>query len=154
MKKKIAFPIQMPMEPKLTLPQNRSRVNQRSCFRYMFVVLQTLILHAKFQGNWPSGSGEEDLLRFWAFLSMAAILVMWLDQLYKLSFPFPKDAPHEIWLWLAKRFRRRKYLKSVNGRTTPDAGPWVYYKLTLWAWRLRWAKNPQIGFLVTQLRWG
>ena len=42
-----------------------------------FVVLHTLMLHAKFQGNWPSGSGEEDFFRFWAFLSMAAILVMW-----------------------------------------------------------------------------
>ena len=27
-----------------------------------FVVLQTLMLHAKFQGNWPSDSGEEDFL--------------------------------------------------------------------------------------------
>ena len=42
-----------------------------------FVVLHTLMLHAKFQGHWPSGSGEEEFLRFWAFLSMAAILVMW-----------------------------------------------------------------------------
>ena len=29
----------------------------------------------------------------------------------------------------------------TDGRTT-DTGPWVYYKLTLWAWRLRWAKKP------------
>ena len=30
-----------------------------------------------------------------------------LDHLYKLSFPYPKEAPHTIWLWLAKRFQRR-----------------------------------------------
>ena len=41
-----------------------------------FVVLPTLMLHTKFQGNWPCGSGAEDFLRFWAFLSMAAILVI------------------------------------------------------------------------------
>ena len=41
-----------------------------------YVVLQTLMLHTKFQGNWPGGS-EEDFLRFWEFLSMAAILVLW-----------------------------------------------------------------------------
>ena len=40
-----------------------------------FVELQTLMLHTKFQGNWPSGSGEEEFLRFWAFVSMTAILV-------------------------------------------------------------------------------
>ena len=27
--------------------------------------------------------------------------------------------------------------------TTMDARVRVYYKLTLWAWRLRWAKNPR-----------
>ena len=34
-----------------------------------------------------------------------------LDHLYKLSFPLPKEAPHKIWLWLAKRFQRRRRLK-------------------------------------------
>ena len=42
---------------------------------YTNFVVQTLILHTKFQGNWPSGS-EEIYERFWAFLSMVAILVM------------------------------------------------------------------------------
>ena len=66
-----------------------------------------------------------------------------LDHLYKLSFPLPKEAPHKIWLWSAKRFLRRRCLKNVDGRrrTPTDDGPWVYYKLTFWAWRLRWANN-------------
>ena len=34
------------------------------------------MLHAKFQDRWPSGSGEEDFLRFFPYMSMAAILVM------------------------------------------------------------------------------
>ena len=52
-------------------------------------LLQSLMLNTKFQCNWPSGFGEEDFLRFWAFLSMAAILVMW---------PWPLDY-HDFFLF-------------------------------------------------------
>ena len=62
------------------------------------------------------------------------------DHLYKLSFPLPKEAPHKIWLWLAKRFQRRRCFTLLT-TTTTDAGVRVYYKLILWAWRLRWAKK-------------
>ena len=41
-----------------------------------FVELHCLMLHAKFQNHRPSGSGEEDFLRFLLFIDMAAILVM------------------------------------------------------------------------------
>ena len=34
------------------------------------------MLHTKFHGNRPAGSGEEDCLRFLPYMSMAAILVM------------------------------------------------------------------------------
>ena len=37
-----------------------------------------------------------------------------LDYLYKLSFPLPKEAPHKIWLLLAKRFQRRRCLNIVD----------------------------------------
>ena len=33
------------------------------------------MLHTKFRGNWPAGSGE-DFLRFLPYMSVAAILVM------------------------------------------------------------------------------
>ena len=39
-----------------------------------------------------------------------------LDNLYKLLFPLPRDAPCEVWLWMAKRFQRRRCLNIVNGR--------------------------------------
>ena len=73
-----------------------------------------------------------------------------LDHLYKLSFPLPKEAPHKIWLWLAKRFQRRRCLNivdddddndDIDNDETTDARVRVYYKLTLWAWRHRWANN-------------
>ena len=54
------------------------------------------MLHTKFRGNRPAGSGEEDFLRFLPYMGVAAICD--LDHLYKLSFPLPKEAPHKIWL--------------------------------------------------------
>ena len=41
-----------------------------------FVDLHSLILHAKFQNQRPSGSEEEDFYMFLLFIAMAAILVM------------------------------------------------------------------------------
>ena len=49
-----------------------------------------------------------------------------LDHLYKLSFPLPKEALHEVLLLLAKWFQRRRRLKLW----TDDAGPWVSCKFT------------------------
>ena len=56
------------------------------------------MLHTKFRGNRPAGSGEEDFLRFLPYMGVAAIWSCDLDHLYKLSFPLPKEAPHKIWL--------------------------------------------------------
>ena len=41
-----------------------------------FVELESPMLHAKFQDQRTSGSGEEDCLRFLPYMGMAAILVM------------------------------------------------------------------------------
>ena len=43
-----------------------------------------------------------------------------LDLLYKLSFPLPKEAPHKIWLSLAKRFQRRRCLNIVDDDNDND----------------------------------
>ena len=62
------------------------------------------MLHTKFRGNRPAGSGEEDFLRFlrtrfMGMLRTRYVHVIWawrpswscdLDHLYKLSFPFPR----------------------------------------------------------------
>ena len=65
------------------------------------------MLHAKFQDHGTSGSGEEE---FNFFCHIWAWRPSWscdLYHLYKLSFPFHKEAPHEIWHLLTKRFQRR-----------------------------------------------
>ena len=59
---------------------------------------ESSMLHTKFRGNRPAGSGEEDFLKFLPYMGMAAILSCDLDQLYKLLFPLPKEAPYKIWL--------------------------------------------------------
>ena len=83
------------------------------------------MLHAMFQDHRTSGSGEEDfqrIFKWWPSWSCD------LDHLYRLSFPIPKEAPHEIWHCFAKRFKRRRYLKIMviymyialeQGQTTP-----------------------------------
>ena len=72
-----AFSIQKPKVPNLTFPQI-GQGQPRVMILTNLVVLSHLMLCSKFQGNWPSGSGEEDFLRFLPYLGMAAILVMWL----------------------------------------------------------------------------
>ena len=58
---------------------------------------------------------------FLPYMGMAAILVMYLDFLYTHWFPLPIDASYKIWLWLAKRYQRRRSLKLwTDGRTTDD----------------------------------
>ena len=97
------------------------------------------MLHTKFRENWPAGFGED----IWAWRPSWSCDP---DATNKISFPLPKEAPHKIWLWLAKRFRRRRSLSIVNdyGRrlTTTDAGPWAYM------WYILEPKSGDLEFLV------
>ena len=55
------------------------------------------MLHAKFQDHRTSGSGED----FKGFYRIWAWWPSWscdLDHVYKLLFPFSKEAPHKVWL--------------------------------------------------------
>ena len=56
------------------------------------------MLHAKFQDHRTSGSGEEDFSGFYHIWAWPPSWSCDLDHLYKLSFPFPKEDPHKIWL--------------------------------------------------------
>ena len=66
-------------------------------------------------------------------MGMAAILVMWSGPFEQTFVSHPMEALYEIWLWLAKRFLRRRCLNSVDdGRRQrrPDNGACLYFKLT------------------------
>ena len=57
------------------------------------------MLHAKFRGNRPAGSGEEGFLK--DFYHIWAWRPPWScdpDALNKPSFPLPNEALHKIWL--------------------------------------------------------
>ena len=87
---------------------------------------ESLMLHNKFHWNCSTGSREEDSFMF--FYHIWAWPPSWscdLDHFYKLLFPLPKDAPHEVWLWLAQRFQRRRSLKmwTDDGRTPEHGHP-------------------------------
>ena len=96
-----------------------------------FVELYCLLLHAKFQNHRPSGSGEERFSMIFAIYSHGGHLGHVTLTIYtKLSFPLSKDAPHKVWLCLAKRFERRRclnimviymYIAPWQGQTTPWA---------------------------------
>ena len=90
-----------------------------------FVELHCLMLHAKFQNHRPFGSGED--FKVFAIYSYGGHLGhVTLTILYKLSFTLPKNAPHKVWLCLAKRFQRRclnimvihVYIAPGQGQTT------------------------------------
>ena len=49
------------------------------------------MLHGKFHGNRPAGSGEEDVLMVFTIYGRG-------NHLDTLSFPLPNEAPHKIWL--------------------------------------------------------
>ena len=79
------------------------------------------MLHTKFRGNPPAGSGEED---FEVFYHIWAWRPSWScdpDAANKISLPLPKEAPHKIWLRSAKRFLRRRCLSIVDDANDDDA---------------------------------
>ena len=54
------------------------------------------MLHTKFQGHRPVGSGEEDVLRFLLIMGMAAILIKWQGPFEQIFVPHPRETPYEI----------------------------------------------------------
>ena len=72
------------------------------------------MLHPKFQGNRSSGSGEDDFLRFSAYMGMVAMAAMEcdLDQIYKLPSPLCLEAAYEI----GPLILEEKSFEKVNGR--------------------------------------
>ena len=72
------------------------------CYIPSHKVIGSLVLEKKiFEGFLP-------------YKGLAAILVMWPRSREHTFVPHPTEAPYEIWLWLAKRFWRRRSLKYRN----------------------------------------
>ena len=79
------------------------------------------MLYTKFQGKQPSGSGEEDFLRFLPYMGMAAILVMWPGRNIQTFFtPLSRGC---IWnlIEIGPIVSEEKSFENVDGRRTDDA---------------------------------
>ena len=80
------FQIQKPKGPNLTFHKIGQSLHSVIMCAY-FVVLESQVLHTKFQGNQPSGSGEEDFLMFLSYMGMVTILVMWPGPILQIFIP-------------------------------------------------------------------
>ena len=76
--------------------------------------LHQRILCAKFGWNWPSRSGEGDFLILSKYLCYFSLEKGRALHLNKLNTPLPKDALRKVWLKLAQRFWKRRFLDFVN----------------------------------------
>ena len=98
-----------------------------------FLELEYIMLHVKFQDHKTISSREQDFKGFY-HIHVWAWLPSWsCDTNYenKCLSPLPKEAPHKIWLSLAKQFQRRKCLKIMviyHGRLSPSAQHRVVYR--------------------------
>ena len=86
------------------------------------VVLENPMMHANFKTSSAVWFRSRRVLSFlpYIYMGMATIWECDLNRLSKLSFHHPMEAPNESWLGLAKRFLKRKYLKSVNDKGRTD----------------------------------
>ena len=64
-----------------------------------YIELESPILHAKFQDNRTSGSGEEDFEKFFTIYGLGGYFVHVTWTIYiNFCFPLPKEDAHTIWL--------------------------------------------------------
>ena len=91
------------------------------------------MLHSKFHGHWPFGSGEEDFLRFLPYMYMgkATILVMWPEP-FEQTF-VPPSQGGSIWNLasigpvVSEEMFENVDIQHTHIRTTEA---YLYYKLT------------------------
>ena len=114
-----SFPNVNALAPMLTLSSNKSRSSQG---HDLYAHCSTSAIDASCQVSLKS------IHLFWRRRFLMGFYHIWawrpswscdLDFLYTHWFPLPIDASYKIWLWLAKRFQRRRSLKLwTDGRRT------------------------------------
>ena len=134
------FPIEKPKLPNLTLPWNRSKSTQG---HHLYKLWWAGVPEAKYQVSWKS----VHRFRRRRFLMVLSIFehggylghVTWIIYINFRS-PFPRRLHMKFGFDWSSGFRGEEVWKcgrttttTDDRRRTTDAGPWVYYKLTLWA---------------------
>ena len=111
-----------------------------------FVVLQSIMLHTKFQGNWPNGSAE----KLFKILSMAASLVLWLWPFdFHYFFPshvgFISSVLSYCLVFFVCYFFFNMDLKNFPSQMT-------FGKVTKWPWPLKFICN-EVNFFSDTLEY-
>ena len=139
------FPIQKHKGPNLTF-RKIGNGQPRVIIWTILVELEHPMLHTKFQGHRPFGSGE-DFLMFLPYMGMAAILVMWPGPFEQTFVPPSHGDP--IWnlasigpVVFEKMFKEcgRQTDGQPYGRRRP-----TYPISSPMSLRLRWAKNAGVA---------
>ena len=93
------------------------------------VVLVHSMLHTKFQGHRPFGSGEEDFLRFLPYTGMVASLVMWPGP-FEYAF-VPPFHGRSTWNLASNGLVviKEKKFKNIESE-------WPWSKVNEWSWPL------------------
>ena len=98
-----AFLIQMPNELELNL-QKIGQGQPRIMFHANFVVLKSMMLHTKFQGNWPSGSGKKVFKCFCIFEHGSQIGLETMNIWLSFLFSYPMLASYQIYVLVIVAF--------------------------------------------------
>ena len=103
------------------------------------VGLSHLMSHTKFQGNQPSGSGEEDFLRFFQYMGIMAIL-FWknaMSHLYLIQYP---KRPNLTLTKMGRRSTKGHHLKKFSSTQSTDTTYQVSSQSAQWFWRRKYFK--------------
>ena len=107
------------------------------------------MLHTKFQGHQPFGSGEEDLLKFLPYMGMGAILVMWPGP-FEQTF-IPPSHGGSIWnLTLTGLAVSEEKMFKECGRQTDGRWRPTYAISSPMSLRLRWVHMRDKGHSLIQ----
>ena len=92
--------------------------------------------HTKFQGHQPFGSREKCFKGFYHIWTWRPSWLCDINRFNSLSFPYPMEAPHEIWLQSAWWFLRKKF---ENGEpewhwTFDIIDTGSFWKTRFWPW--------------------
>ena len=79
------------------------------------------MLHSKFHGNWPAGSGEEIFEGFLQNMGFVAILVMRPASCHQIFISLYLKALNKIWFRSAQKFLRKSSLNFCIYSNTPWA---------------------------------
>ena len=85
------------------------------------------MLHTKYRGHRPSGSGEKNNKVFYHIWAWRLSWSYDQDHLNKFLFPCPKESPYEILSLIGPVVSKEKMFENVDGRTDGRRSIWYTF---------------------------